>query len=85
MPWPAYDTTALTEAFRRAVLRLFVRRGLFEPDEAQELRQRIIASMTAQELEEYALECLRSQRTIAVSRCGFAAMGDTVLAAELRR
>ena len=28
--WPAHDTAALTEAFRRAVLQLFVRRGLFE-------------------------------------------------------
>ena len=25
VPWPAHDTAALTEAFRRAVLRLFVR------------------------------------------------------------
>jgi hypothetical protein len=25
--WPAYDSAALSEAFRRAVLRLFVRRG----------------------------------------------------------
>ena len=25
--WPAYDSTALSEAFRRAVLRLFVRLG----------------------------------------------------------
>jgi hypothetical protein len=35
VPWPAHDTAALTEAFRRAVLRLFVRRGLFEPEEAE--------------------------------------------------
>ncbi|MBA3342377.1 MAG: transposase [Gemmatimonadaceae bacterium] len=35
VPWPAHDTAALTEAFRRAVLRLFVRRGLFEADDAQ--------------------------------------------------
>ena len=25
VPWPAHDTAQLTEAFRRAVLRLFVR------------------------------------------------------------
>ncbi len=35
VPWPAHDTTALTEAFRRAVLRLFVRRGLFEREDAE--------------------------------------------------
>ena len=35
VPWPAHDTAALTEAFRRAVLRLFVRRGIFERDEAE--------------------------------------------------
>src|SRR5450759_4466322 len=35
VPWPAHDTAALTDAFCRAVLRLFVRRGLFEPEEAQ--------------------------------------------------
>ena len=34
VPWPARDTAALTEAFRRAVLRLFVRRGLFESEDA---------------------------------------------------
>ena len=34
VPWPAHDTAQLTEAFRRAVLRLFVRRGLFERDDA---------------------------------------------------
>ena len=34
VPWPAHDTAALTEAFRRAVLRAFVRRGVFEPEEA---------------------------------------------------
>ena len=34
VPWPAHDVAALTEAFRRAVLRLFVQRGLFEPAEA---------------------------------------------------
>ncbi len=33
--WPAHDTARLTEAFRRAVLRLFVRRGLFKADDAQ--------------------------------------------------
>lgn len=32
VPWPAHDPAALTEAFRRAVLRLFVRRRLFEPE-----------------------------------------------------
>ncbi len=35
VPWPAHDTAALTEAFRRAVLRLFVRRGIFEVDDAR--------------------------------------------------
>ncbi|MGH7670111.1 MAG: transposase, partial [Gemmatimonadaceae bacterium] len=35
VPWPAHDTVALTEAFRRAVLRLFVRRGIFEADDAR--------------------------------------------------
>ncbi len=35
VPWPAHDTAALTEAFRRAVLRLFVRRGLFEREDAE--------------------------------------------------
>ncbi|MGI9077882.1 MAG: IS91 family transposase [Gemmatimonadaceae bacterium] len=35
LPWPAHDTAALTEAFRRAVLRLFVRRGIFEADDAE--------------------------------------------------
>jgi len=34
VPWPAHDTEALTEAFRRAVLRAFVRSGVFEPDDA---------------------------------------------------
>ncbi len=33
--WPAHDTAALTEAFRRAVLRLFLRRGLFEREDAE--------------------------------------------------
>jgi hypothetical protein len=33
--WPAHDTAALTEAFRRAVLRLFVCRGLFEREDAE--------------------------------------------------
>ena len=32
---PAHDTAQLTEAFRRAVLRLFVRRGLFEREDAE--------------------------------------------------
>jgi len=35
VPWPAHDATALTEAFRRAVLRLFVRRGIFEVEDAR--------------------------------------------------
>lgn len=33
--WPAHDTAQLTEAFRRAVLRLFVRRGVFEREDAE--------------------------------------------------
>jgi hypothetical protein len=32
--WPARDTARLTEAFRRAVLRLFVRMELFDEDQA---------------------------------------------------
>ena len=32
--WPAHDTARLTEAFRRAVLRLFVRLELFDEDQA---------------------------------------------------
>ena len=32
--WPIHDTARLTEAFRRAVLRLFVRRELFDEDQA---------------------------------------------------
>ncbi len=32
--WPAHDTARLTEAFRRAVLRLFVRRERFDEDQA---------------------------------------------------
>jgi hypothetical protein len=32
--WPAPNTARLTEAFRRAVLRLFVRLGLFDEDQA---------------------------------------------------
>ena len=32
--WPAHDTARLTEAFRRAVLRLFVRGELFDEDQA---------------------------------------------------
>ncbi len=35
VPWPAHDTAALTEAFRRAAPRLFVRRGLFECEDAE--------------------------------------------------
>ena len=34
MSWPAHDTARLTEAFRRAVLRLFVRMELFNADQA---------------------------------------------------
>jgi hypothetical protein len=37
--WPGHDTALLTEAFRRAVLRLFVRRGLFDPDQAEGMLQ----------------------------------------------
>jgi hypothetical protein len=37
--WPGHDTALLTEAFRRAVLRLFVRRGLFDEDQAQGMLQ----------------------------------------------
>ena len=32
--WPVHDTARLTEAFRRAVLRLFVRLDLFDHDQA---------------------------------------------------
>ena len=32
--WPAHDTARVTEAFRRAVLRLFVRVALFDEDQA---------------------------------------------------
>lgn len=32
--WPAHDTARLTEAFRRAVLRRFVRLALFDEDQA---------------------------------------------------
>ena len=32
--WPVHDTARLTEAFRRAVLRLFVRLDLFDEDQA---------------------------------------------------
>jgi len=35
--WPAHDAARLPEAFRRAVLRLFVRLELFEEDEAQSM------------------------------------------------
>jgi hypothetical protein len=34
VPWPTHDPARLAEAFRRAVLRLFVRRELLEPDQA---------------------------------------------------
>jgi len=37
--WPSHDTVQVTEAFRRAVLRLFVRRGLFDEDQAQGMLQ----------------------------------------------
>ena len=33
--WPAHEVAPLAEAFRRAVLRLFVRRGLFEDEDAR--------------------------------------------------
>ena len=45
--WPARDTAALTEAFRRAVLRLFVRRGLFEPEDAEAMLAWVLAAATA--------------------------------------
>jgi hypothetical protein len=32
LSWPVHDTARLTEAFRRAVLRLFVRLELFDAD-----------------------------------------------------
>jgi len=35
--WPAHDTAYLTEAFRRAVLRLFVRCGIFDDDDARSM------------------------------------------------
>ena len=35
VPWPAHGTAALTHAFRRAVLRRFVRRGIFEAEDAE--------------------------------------------------
>jgi len=35
--WPAHDTAQLSKAFRRAVLRLFVKRGLFEEEEARSM------------------------------------------------
>jgi hypothetical protein len=37
VPWPSHDTAQLTEAFRRAVLRIFVKRGFFEEHEAQSM------------------------------------------------
>lgn len=39
VPWPSHDTAALTEAFRRAVLRIFVRREIFDEGEAQAMLQ----------------------------------------------
>ncbi len=36
--WPVHDTARLTEAFRRAVLRLFVRLELFDEDQAAGMR-----------------------------------------------
>ena len=33
--WPAHEAAPLAEAFRRAVLRLFVRRGVFEDEDAR--------------------------------------------------
>jgi hypothetical protein len=35
VPWPVHDPAPLTEAFRRACLRLFVRRGILEDHEAR--------------------------------------------------
>lgn len=35
--WPVHDVARFTEAFRRAVLRLFVRRELFDPDQARSM------------------------------------------------
>ena len=37
--WPVHDTARLTEAFRRAVLRLFARRALFDEDQVQSMLQ----------------------------------------------
>ena len=37
--WPLHDTLRLTEVFRRAVLRLFVRLGLFDVDQAAGMLQ----------------------------------------------
>jgi len=37
--WPAFDGAALGEAFRRAALRLFVRRGFFDEDQAEAMLQ----------------------------------------------
>jgi len=36
--WPVHDTARLTEAFRRAVLRLFVRLALFDAEQAAGMR-----------------------------------------------
>ncbi len=35
VPWPLHDFTTLTEAFRRVVLRLFVRREVMDVETAQ--------------------------------------------------
>jgi hypothetical protein len=37
--WPSYGSAALSEAFRRAVLRLFVRRGFFDEEQARGMLQ----------------------------------------------
>jgi hypothetical protein len=39
VPWPSHDTVALTEAFRRAVLRRFVRREIFDEEQAASMLQ----------------------------------------------
>ncbi len=36
--WPAHDTARVTKAFRHAVLRLFVRRELFDEKQAADMR-----------------------------------------------
>ena len=40
VPLPPHDVTTLTEAFRRAVLRLFVRRELMDVETAQAMCSR---------------------------------------------